>query len=49
MGLVFSLLFPVGRTLVEEGERTRDAIGGVGVEQKVEPSQHGGVVKECGT
>ena len=49
MGLNFSFLFRVGRTLVEEGERTRDAIDSVGVEQRVEPSQHGGVVKECGT
>ena len=49
MGLVFSLLFLEGRILVEESERTRDAIDGVGVEQRVEPSQHGGVVKECGT
>ena len=49
MGLVLSLLFLVGRTLVEESERTRDAIDSVGVEQRFEPSQHGGVVKECGT
>ena len=46
---VFLCFFPMVRRLVELGERTRDAIDGVGVEQRVEPSQHGGVVKECGT
>ena len=49
----FFFAFSIGKDVslvVEEDERTRDAIDGVGVvEQRVEPSQHGGVVKECGT
>lgn len=38
-----------GRKIKAKSEPTRNAIDGFGVEQRVEPSQNGGVKKECGT
>lgn len=47
--IAFSYMGAVRSGQGDDGAPTRDAVASVGVEQKVEPSQNGGVMIECGT